>query len=200
MINIEDTPEYQKGLLGEKEIVKILQDNGAYVIPQYNYKQSGEFKGPCIGGSKDEYVLPDVEVFTKNGHRIWVEVKTKEIRSLHYTTNTWVHGFNLRHYKHYMKIQSITGKAVWVVFLERGGTHPGSLLCCHLKTTPIHHRYEGDRMGKDGMVFFDVNALKPFSELINLLKENKISDKKSKCRDISDRKEQPLFGPGGMFS
>lgn len=165
MTSFNQSAPYQFGLIGEREIVKILQQHGAYVIPQYNYAEDDEFKGPRMHGHGDELILPDLDV-CKRGARIWVEVKTKSDRSLHRITGDYVHGFNKNHYKHYLQVEKESGNEVWVVFIERLSANH---LCGRLKNIPIHHTYNEDKMGIYGMVFFDVADLSPLDALFNRL-------------------------------
>lgn len=165
--------EYQFGLKGEQDIVKLLQENGAFIIPQYNYKEQDDFKGPRMHGLSEEYVLPDLDV-SKKGVRVWVEVKTKSGRDLYRKTNTWVHGFNKRHYEHYRIVEEITSNEVWVVFIERTGEWAGNVSCVFLHNAAIHHTYEGNKMGRGGMVFFDVESLFPITTLIERLNRQDI--------------------------
>ena len=163
MTSFSQSAPYQFGLMGEREISQILQQHGAYVIPQYNYAEEDEFKGPRMHGLFNELVLPDLDV-CKSGARIWVEVKTKSDRSLHRITGDYVHGFNKRHYEHYLQVEKESGNEVWVVFIERVNTY---ILCGRLKDIPVHHVYNGDKMGYHGMVFFNVDDLSQLDILFN---------------------------------
>lgn len=163
MASFSESAPYQFGLIGEKEIVQILQSHGAYVIPQYNYAEEDDFKGPRMHGQDSELILPDLDV-CKNKTRIWVEVKTKSDMSLHRVSGDYVHGFNKKHYEHYLKVENESGNEVWVIFIER---MRGEHRCGKLSEIPIHHTYNGDKMGKHGMVFFNVTDLNPLSFLFN---------------------------------
>jgi len=147
------------------EIVRELQRYGAYIIPQYNYAENDDFKGPRMHGEGDELVLPDLDV-CRNRVRIWVEVKTKTIADLHYKTGDYVHGFNRKHYEHYRQVEAESGNEVWVVFIGRTSRE---VLCGRLTKIPLHHIYTGDKMGPNGMVFFNVKDLHSLPTLINRL-------------------------------
>jgi hypothetical protein len=161
LTSFSESIPYQFGLVGEKEIVRILQQYGAYVIPQYNYAEDDEFKGPRMHGGEDELILPDLDV-CRQGSRIWVEVKTKSDMNLHRISGDYVHGFNRKHYAHYLNVEQASGNEVWVIFIERlRGEHR----CGKLSEIPIHHTYNGDKMGRHGMVFFNVDHLLPLDIL-----------------------------------
>lgn len=151
--------------MGEREIVQILQQHGAFVIPQYNYAENDEFKGPRMHGLYDELVLPDLDV-CKSSVRVWVEVKTKSDRSFHFVSGDYVHGINKKHYEHYLRVEKESGNEVWVVFIERSNV---LFLCGRLKDIPIHHVYNGGKMGINGMVFFNVDDLSSLDILFNRL-------------------------------
>ena len=86
------------------------------------------------------------------GRSFWLEVKTKQTFTVHELTGREEHGFSLRHYQDYAKVEELTGLAVWVAVYE---IEAGHLLFGRLKELAHRQRiYPGDKMDKGGTVFF----------------------------------------------
>ncbi len=108
--------QLSKGHEGELAIEGVLQWHGWYTFPTYHYR-SEQQKSPRLKNGKTSYVSPDIDA-CKNGRRIWVECKLEEGASWTYSLKRMDHGFALKYYEHYLKVQEITGCPVWIFFLE----------------------------------------------------------------------------------
>lgn len=116
--------QLDKGHGGELAIEKVLQFYGWATFPTYHYK-SEQQKAPKLKRivTKDGkdiiefYVSPDLDA-AKNGKRIWVECKLEEGANWTYSLGRFDHGFGLKYYEHYRKVEEITGCPVWIFFLE----------------------------------------------------------------------------------
>lgn len=122
-------------------------------------------------GQLTGYVIPDLDI-AKDGTRRWAEVKTKEKADWTVITQRYEHGFKLRHYHHYLRVQEITGCEVWIFIYEE---KTGDILYARLDDlTGIRREYLGDKMDKGGTVFFPRDAfklwltLKPKSEQLEM--------------------------------
>lgn len=163
LINFKDDPRYKFGHVAELETAQTLQNHGAYIIPSYDYSGQGDDKAPRLSGLNESFVVPDLDV-AAFGKRIWVEVKRKTAASLHRISGDYTHGIPIRHYTDYLKVEQITGCEVWIVFHDNEG-----IKCGKLSSLKIHHRYNGDKMSRGGMVFFNITHLLPIETLLNEL-------------------------------
>lgn len=101
---------------GELPIEQILHQYDWYTFPTYHYR-SEQHKSPGLKNYNDIYISPDIDA-SKNGKRIWVECKLEEGASWTWSKERFEHGFALKYYEQYLKVQEITGCPVWIFFLE----------------------------------------------------------------------------------
>lgn len=121
------------GNLGERLIEQFLQSHGFYTIPSYDY-HGDDNKAPKLRCLKHSYVVPDLDA-SKDGNRIWVEVKTYSTSPENRRLNEKVHGIKRRHFEHYKKVCEETGCNLFLFVLE---ADTGNLLV----TNPfmiVHH-------------------------------------------------------------
>lgn len=156
-----DTPEFARGRQGEIDVAAWLQARGWYVVPSYDYSGAEGNKPPRLQGRIAGYAIPDLDV-SKDGQRIWVEVKSKREPTLHRMTGTLEHGISLRLWRHYQQVQSITGSQVWLFVLEelKRALFAQSLAC--LGEPRI---YEGQKMGRGGMAFWPCDRFRFLADL-----------------------------------
>jgi hypothetical protein len=150
----KDTALFKMGHSWELKVAGFLKKRGNYVIPSYDYSGEENDKAPKLQGALSEYVIPDLDV-SKDGERRWVEVKSKTGAVLHRNSGDYVHGIPKRHYQSYLKVSKITGCEIWIVICEE---NTGDVLVANLNSLPIHHEYDGPKMSKGGMIFFNRNS------------------------------------------
>lgn len=120
------------------------------MVPSYDYSGEGGDKAPRMSGASGFLVIPDLDV-CRNGHRFWCEVKTKGAATLHRLTGVYEHGFSMRHYQDYLRVQRQSGCQVVLFIVEQ---HTGAIRSRKLSELPPPRVYEGDLMGRGGMVFW----------------------------------------------
>lgn len=147
---LQDSPQYKRGRAGERLVASILRSRGWFVVPSSDYTGENGDKAPKLFGEREELILPDLDV-SKDGERGWVEVKTKATTTLHRMSGTVEHGISLRHWKHYRRVEMITGAPVHLMVVEQ---RSGEILVASLAELGSGRTYEGDKMGPDGMVFW----------------------------------------------
>jgi len=149
-----ETAEFKRGREGELSVSRWLQDRGYHVVASYDYSGSNGDKAPRMHGHQS-YVLPDLDV-SKEGRRVWVEVKTKRRADMYRKLKRLEHGIPLPHWLDYLRVQAISGCVVWLVVLEE---ETGEWLAQSLKVLgEVARTYEGEKMGPGGMVFFPRDA------------------------------------------
>jgi hypothetical protein len=149
-VALRDTPEFRRGRQGERDVVAWLQARGWHVVPTYDYTGTDGTMAPRLQGQFSGFVVPDLDV-SKDGQRLWVEVKTKHDATLHRLTGVFEHGISWRQWRHYVTIQGITGTEVWLFVLEEVKQ---ALLAQRLDALGEPRVYAGDRMDPSGMVFW----------------------------------------------
>lgn len=110
--------KFDFGKIAEKEVEEAFYSKGFHVIRSYDY-QGEENNSPRMFAleTKDNLILPDLDV-SKDGKRIWVECKHYTATPFNRTYGINVHGIKKRHYKHYLKVQKITGNIVYLIIKE----------------------------------------------------------------------------------
>lgn len=150
------TENWIKGHNGERLIGDLLREGDWYVIPSYDYSGEDD-KAPRLQGLKECLVIPDLDI-CKNGTRRWAEVKTKTKADWTHITQRLEHGFPLRHYQDYFKVQRETGTEVWLFIYEES---TGDVLYAKINDLDsIKRIYDGDKMDRGGTVFFPRDAFK----------------------------------------
>lgn len=145
-----DTPQYRRGRTGEKLVASILRSRGWFVIPSSDYTGEDGDKVPRLFGDNEELIIPDLDT-SQNGRRQWVEVKTKATATMHRMSGTVEHGISLRHWRHYLRVEAITGAPVTLMIVEE---RSGEILRASLAELGEGRIYSGDKMGPDGMMFW----------------------------------------------
>lgn len=160
--DFRQSEKFQKGRTGERLIASLLQQEGWFVIPSYDYSGEDGNKAPKLEGLKAGYVVPDLDV-AKDGARRWVEVKTKASASYTRITRRLEHGIPKRHYDCYLEVQRITGCKVTLFVYEE---QTGEVLCGSLdELAKVKREYTGKKMSGGGMVFFPRDAFKLFKKV-----------------------------------
>jgi hypothetical protein len=160
--NFRETREWLKGHNGELLVAKMLQDKGWFVIPSYDYSGEDNNKAPKLQGLSACYVIPDLDI-SKDGRRMWAEVKTKSEPTFTRITQRYEHGIPRRHYLHYLKVQEVTGCDVWLFIYEESS---GEVLCGAINAlSECRREYDGWKMSNGGMVFFPRDAFKVWATL-----------------------------------
>ena len=161
-ISFKETDEYKLGHTGELIIANLLQKEGWYIIPSYDYSGEEGNKAPKMQGLTESFVLPDLDR-CKDGTREWAEVKTKTEATYTRTTRRLEHGLALRHFNDYKKIQEITGCKVWLFVYENVA---GYVLYQLIDKLELNKRiYSGDKMDRGGTIFFPRDSFKSFCQL-----------------------------------
>lgn len=135
-------------------VAQELQRQGYFVLPSYDYSGDDGNKSPRLQGDVAQYVVPDLDV-SRNGKRMWVEVKTKSRPSIGRRSGKPEHGIDGRHLSHYLKVQEITGCPVYVVVYE---TATGQVL--RQSADEIAARGRRSRLGEYAMVYFIRDEMK----------------------------------------
>lgn len=154
-------PEFKRGRAGEKVVAGWLMERGWHVIPSYDYAGEDGDKAPKMTGKHSAFVLPDLDV-AQNGKRMWAEVKTKAEPTLHRKTQTLEHGINLRHFRDYKRIETVTGCAVYVFVYEECTEE---LLMRPLGEESEGRIYTGPAMGRGGMIFWPRKSFRVVAEV-----------------------------------
>ena len=115
--SFRESDEFQRGRNGELRVAEILQRKGWSVIPSYDYSGSEGDMAPRLQGLTRGYPVPDLDV-SREGQRLWVEVKTKARPDWTRKTQRLEHGIPLRHYEAYCEVERITGTPVWLCVIE----------------------------------------------------------------------------------
>lgn len=157
--SFDELPNAIRGRTGEEIVAEQLRLRNKGVIPSYDYCGKDRNKAPRLQFTWGWLVVPDLDV-CGGGERFWCEVKTKAERSFHRLSGDYVHGIDKHHYKQYLEVERESGCRVLLFIVEED---TGLILYGPLGTLPIHH--ETDKMGKGGMVYWDVEEFKELKKL-----------------------------------
>lgn len=156
VVPFKNSPEYIKGKIGEDIVVDFMKSRGWLIIPSYDYCGESNNKPPRLIGKFKEFAIPDIDA-SRNGTRIWVEVKTKASYD-----ETWIgcdgnklkeHGIPKRLFDHYMQVEKESGTDIYLVIYE---IKTGCLLRGKLSKLDIIKRVSlSKKMDRSGMVFFE---------------------------------------------
>jgi len=162
------------GEAGEAAISRWLRRRGCTVLPVYE-KLIDNGKGPRLYLPHSTLIAPDLFVFGSQ-NVLWVESKHKTAFSWHRLTNRWVTGIDVRHYEHYLRVESETPWHVWLMFLHEGGqakdsppNSPTGLFGNALSKLAKCENHRHKNWGTMGMVYWAVDSLvnlAPLTELI----------------------------------
>lgn len=160
-MDFRESPYFKKGRSGEQLVAGLLQEQKWWVVPSYDYAGDDGNKAPRLQGLNSGYVLPDLDV-SREGRRMWVEVKTKAEATFHRLTGQWEHGLPLRHWNDYQRVQVITGCEVWLFIFEE---KRNDILFNSVDVLRNHaRRYIGNKMSYGGMVFFPVHSFRSWAQ------------------------------------
>lgn len=157
------------GQLGESLIARWCMSRGNSIIPVYE-KEIDTGKGPRFFTPEGQFVAPDMFMFPS---MMFIEAKHKTVFSWHRVTSRWCTGIDLNHYAGYQKVQDISGRPVWLLFLHRSPIpHERDLLAGSPDRCPVglfgedlrflaeneNHRH--GNWGRHGMVYWAADKLK----------------------------------------
>jgi len=166
--------EFQRKLaLGrefEKLIAAWLKSRGWRILPVYDYSGLGEDKAPKLEGAAPtpSLIVPDL-LTARMGELKWVEVKYKTKADWTRKTSRLETGINLRLWKHYVEVQAVTGVPVWIMFVHEHEQEVRGESIDQLRQD--FRVYDGNKMGRGGMVFFAYDELKRLTNLPELRRE-----------------------------
>lgn len=148
----------------EVAIGDFLRARNWWAIPSYDFSDKGDDKAPKMLAPRGRFdlVLPDLQCF-RDGKQRWFEIKRKT-RSDHYRIGGYaVTGMSLRLFEHYRRIEKETKSDVVIVFVhETEGEVRGDTLS-NLEKLAKSHRYDGDAMGRAGMIFWRYEQIQRWS-------------------------------------
>ena len=155
-----ESDEFKRGREGEQSVEQWLRARGDYVIRSYDYSGEDGDKAPRMHGLSERYALPDLDVCRegKDGKpiRFWIEVKLKRRASWYEKLGRLEHGISLPLWMDYLQVQAISGCNVWLVIVEE---ETDEWLAQSMKVLGgVYRIYEGEKMGRGGMVFFPRTA------------------------------------------
>jgi hypothetical protein len=137
-------------------VARLLQEAGWHVVRSCLFTGEDDMP-PRLEGLLAAYPLPDLDA-SRDGQRIWVEVKVKAAPTYTRVTGRHEHGLPLRLYEAYRRVQAITGCPVWLCVVEEA---TGAVLCAALDDLePVKRVYLGPRMSRGGMVFWPRRAFR----------------------------------------
>jgi hypothetical protein len=93
------------GDLAQDEVRRLHVEAGDYVVPTYAICSGG---APKLVGLLQRHVLPDLQVFNRNGGR-WIEVKYKDHLDKFQKRKQWQQGIDLPHWHDYCEVEQKTG-------------------------------------------------------------------------------------------
>jgi hypothetical protein len=174
------TQSLQRGQLGESIIAKWCIARGNSVLPVYE-KEIDNGKGPRFFTPEGQFVAPDMFVMPSMH---WVEAKHKSVFTWHRKSGRWVTGIDMNHYAQYQRVQQVTRRPVWLLFLHRSSqpdtrdmahgcpaTCPTGLFGGSLKNLMRNVNHTHDNWGRHGMVYWAAETLKLLAPLAELESE-----------------------------
>lgn len=168
------------GQMGESAIAKWCISRGNSVLPVYE-KQIDTGKGPQLFTANGQFVAPDMFVMPSMH---WIEAKHKSHFTWYRKARRWVTGIDLHHYKSYLRVQEISRRPVWLLFLHRDPTpHPRDQQHGCPPRCPIglfgngltflsqNKSHESGNWGRHGMIYWahsDLKMLATIEQIENL--------------------------------
>lgn len=125
------------------------------MLATYDFSGLGENKAPRFmapPGLKD-LVLPDLVCFN-DGRGRWLEVKWKARADRNHQRGYDVTGINKRLWKHYAAVEMATGLDVAIMFIHSAECEVRGDWMRNLRGY-VSHEYDGGKMGRSGMVFWE---------------------------------------------
>lgn len=141
---------YQRGLAGELVVAHFLQKKGWAVFHAAGVNGEG---APLLRSDRRRSdPVPDLDV-SRDGARLWVEVKTKTKAVLQRSRGQYRHGIERRKLEAYWRVQETTGTPCYLVFYELLST---LFLCQSLDVlVPMAQAGGGGDHYTEQMVFWD---------------------------------------------
>jgi hypothetical protein len=147
---------FKRGLEGEIAIAQHLKRNGGWSV-FHAAGVNGE-GAPLLRSDRHRSdPVPDLDV-SRNGQRLWVEVKTKSHAVLQRSRATYRHGIEARSLYSYWRVQQETGTKCFLVFYELLSSE---ILCQSLDVLmPLAQHGGGGEYYTERMVFWDRRIFK----------------------------------------
>jgi len=144
----------EKARVYERGLADWLGRKGWHVLPVYDFCGLAEDKAPKLQTDGSGLVLPDLLV-CRDGRACWLELKQKQRATLHRMSGVLETGISLRLWGQYRAVKAVSGLQVWLVFAH---VEEDEVLAQEIDMLEPRI-YDGPRMGRGGMAFFDVSTL-----------------------------------------
>lgn len=165
------------GQIGESVIANWLKSRGNSILPIYE-KELDTGKGPRFFTPEGQIVAPDMFIIPM---MVWGEAKHKTVFTWHRKTARWVTGIDLHHYSEYKRVQDISGRSVWLLFLHRSSKPhardieqgcppecPVGLFGEDLRHLADNENHRHDGWGRHGMVYWAAETLRLLAAIDDL--------------------------------
>lgn len=167
--------EFEKQLLigreAEKAVARWLMGRGWKVLPVYDYTGSDGKKAPKLESAKssESLVCPDLFI-VRGGSSRWCEVKYKTHADFTRKTQRKETGIDYRLWNHYLSVERESGFPIWLIFAHKAEDEIRGEALAELSKPERHRIYDGGKMNRSGMVFFEYDALRLMGKLSDVLK------------------------------
>lgn len=152
------------GRVAEGRIADFLYKRGCAVLPVYEL-EGKKYQGPQLFTAGSSLVAPDMLAFTPTGNCVFCEAKHKSHFTWYRREQVWQTGIDSHHFDDYLKVQSITTKPVWILFLHCDGEpwhkdiKSGSPIKCPTglygeEVRKLAHGRRDSRHGSHGMIYW----------------------------------------------
>lgn len=162
------------GQLGESLIARWCMSRGNSLIPVYE-KEIDTGKGPRFFSPEGQFVAPDMFLLPA---MMFIEAKHKTVFSWSRKYQCWCTGIDINHYEGYQRVQAISGRPVWLLFLHRSATPdardlaagcppqcPTGLFGEDLRFLADNENHRHENWGRYGMVYWSADKLKLLARL-----------------------------------
>jgi len=135
------------------------RSRGWYVLPTYDFSGAGDNKAPKLMAPErmKDLVLPDLQCF-KDGEPRWLEIKWKARADWNRKRGYYVTGINKRLWDHYNAVEMQTNACVVIMFIHDREAEVRADTIANLRTY-VSHTYDGAKMGRSGMVFWEYQRI-----------------------------------------
>lgn len=156
------------GELVERAVDDLIRRTGVHVIRSFDWSGKDDSTAPTmIGPDGKRSTLPDLQCF-RDGRFYWLEVKWKRDRTPHWASGgTLCTGINKRLWDEYRAIQERTGSKVFLLFVH-GDTQEMRGDAIDALDRYKHHPYDGPKMGRDGMWFWEYDRIPRWGSLTTI--------------------------------
>lgn len=158
------------GQLAETDIAKWLVSRGNTVVPAYDIEYHTG-KGPRAFHIGGQFAVPDLLVFDAR-KVLWIEAKHKTTFSWYRKSYEWQTGIDLKHWRDYLQVRTLTSLDVWLLFLHRSripsqqdlahdcpAECPVGLFGNNIDTLANCADHKSDKHGRSGMIYWAVSDL-----------------------------------------